>query len=127
MKINITERAVVFTSDLTIDEIKKVAKYRPKFLNLIDPETKDLVCAIGIATKGNGSISEFGVSFAPISVNAEGKAAVTIVEEGAADVKQTVIDKYAATVVNVNKIEKAVKEALDSIKADEEEVLGCIG
>ena len=125
-KITIAEKAVVITSALTLADLKKVKKYHPEALVLTEGENKEPVFSIGIAETGNGSIGTYGASFAPSTVNADGKAAITMTVNGEADVEKYVIDKYAAAIINLNKLEEKIPAVLNGIASDEAAVKSAI-
>lgn len=123
-KVKIAEKAVVIVSEkLTLADIKKVSKYDPKALVLTDDEKKSEIFKIGVAETGNGTINQYGVSFAPKAYNENGYAAVTVIApEDVTDVKAYVIDKYAGAIANLNKLEGTIPAALTKVTEMEKKV-----
>lgn len=73
-RVLIAGNAVILTSNLKTDDIKKLNKYAEKTLCLIDPETKDEI--FRITTGSTGSVNKYGITFS--ETNAEGNAQITI-------------------------------------------------
>lgn len=117
-KIIITGSAIVLKSELTLDTIQKLAKYRPAALEKRD-EYQRLLFKVAVASEGNGSITDKAVFFAPVTHDAEKKATVTlqIPESVKGDVKEYAADLLAAAFNGLNDMEASMSEASSSVDA----------
>lgn len=121
-KIIITGSAIVLKSELTLDTIQKLAKYRPSALERRDDKER-LVFKVAVAAEGNGSINDKAVFFAPITHDPDKKATVTlqIPESVKGDVKEYAADLLAAAFNGLNDMEGSMlraSSAVDSAKAE---------
>ncbi len=126
-KITIAGDAVVVTSSLSLEDIKKIGKYRPRALNLMGGENnKDVIFAIG-ATKGTGNINQYGASFAGETHDDAKLATITLVAEGVTgDVKEWAAERIGAAIINLNKLEATLPAVLAEINDEKATVLGNI-
>lgn len=107
-KIRKVGQALVITSGLKAEDIKRVGKFGAKSLQLIN-ESKEPTFAVAV---GNyGSVGKNGISFD--KVNSNGFAEITIMTE-LAD-KNAVMEDYGYILANLVKIENQVTMALDGI------------
>ena len=118
-KVTIAGDAVVVSSSMKLEDLKTIAKYRPKALTLMGGDNgKEPVFAIGI-TSGPGSINNFGVSFGRESHDEQKLATVTMVLKGATgDVAEHVADVLGAALISLGKLEAQLPAVLEEI-ADE--------
>lgn len=124
-KVTITGSAIVVTSALKLEDLKKLMKYRPNALTLMD-ESKNPVFAISV-THGNGRIDEYGASFSDTVTDAEGFATITMLHNGKADdVKATVADLMGPGVLQLNRLETSLTEVIEDVNAEREVMLNCI-
>ena len=123
-KITITGDAVVITSALKLEEIKKVAKYRPKALRLYGGEDgKEEIFRIA-ATDGTGSIGKYGAEFNGTAHDGSGKATITTILQGVeGDIKEVVADTYGPWVNSLNKLEEAIPAVLAKIEEEHKAIL----
>ena len=75
--IIITGSAIVLKSSVTLDTLKKLKKYDPSALKIVDDKER-LVFKVDVAAEGNGSVCEKAIFFAPVTHDAEKKATVTL-------------------------------------------------
>lgn len=121
MKASVKSNILFITSDYSIDDLKKVAKYRPDALKLVEGEGDDkhTVAAICVGTKA--SVAPNGIVFAPVG-GTTGKAVVTMDLPVDCDseekVRKHIHEKVGMAVVNGTKIEAQISEALTGIDAD---------
>lgn len=121
MKASVKSNILFITSDYSIDDLKKVAKYRPDAMKLVEGEgdEKHTVAAICVGTKS--SVAPNGIVFAPVG-GTTGKAVVTMELPTDCDsedeVRNYIHEKVGMTVINGTKIEAQVADALASIDAD---------
>lgn len=110
--IKIVGGVAVIESALKLEDIKKLAKYRPAALSLFEGTGKDKeeVFQIG-AGRGYGSISTYGASFGSHTTT-DGKATITIeIPEGTEDPKAYIADKVGVAILNLNKVEAQFEAA----------------
>lgn len=110
--IKIVGGVAVIESALKLEDIKKLAKYRPAALSLFEGTGKDKeeVFQIG-AGRGYGSISTYGASFGGHTTT-DGKATITIeIPEGTEDPKAYIADKVGVAILNLNKVEAQFEAA----------------
>ena len=119
--IVITGNTLTLKSDVTLETVKKLAKYRPSALKLVDDKEK-LVFKAGIAAEGTGTVAEMAVYFAPYTNDAAGKAVVTIaIPAGVKDVKDWAADMIAPCYKKLEALEAQMTGAeaeVDTAKAE---------
>ena len=111
-----------------LEDIKTIAKYRPKALTLMGGEDgKEPVFAVGI-TNGTGNINSVGASFGRETNDEEKLASITLVNNCAcgADVKECVAEDIGPIVMNLNKVEAAIPAVLEEIAAEKAAILANI-
>lgn len=123
MKATVKYNNVFVTSAYDIETLKKVKKFRPEALVLYKGEGKEKepICAIGVS--GSASANNLGITFAKDSVTTP-KVATMSIELPAgkttpAEINEFVREKLGLAIVNGNKIEEQIAEAMTSIAADE--------
>lgn len=122
--IKVLGQTAVVESGFEPAEIREVSKYRPDSLTLKDPETKETTFAVGVGS-GKGSINKFGASFGS-GKNAEGKAIITIEIPDGVDAKSYIEEKIGVSILNLQKVEDGLREALGQIADEKARVLGTI-
>ena len=125
-KITVVGDAAVVTSSITLANLKKIEKYRPKALTLFGGEDgKEPVFKIGTGSKG--SINEYGATFSGETHDDKKLATITIPLTGVTgDVKEYVAESTGTAIININKIERSLGAALEEIDAEKAEVLNNI-
>lgn len=116
-KIVIAGQAIVVTSEMALEDLKTIKKYRPDALILKGGEDgKEPVFAIGI---GDGEISTFGASFCEATRDDAKKATLTMVTAyDGEDIAEYVSDKIGAALMNLNKLEATLPAVLEEIAAE---------
>ena len=105
-------------------DLELVKKHRPKALKIVDEETKEELFAIGT---GGNKLGEFGISFGGVSNNEKKLATVTMpIPSDVEDAMEYVAEKAGAAVVNLNRIEAVIGEALEDIRAERKRVTDSI-
>lgn len=123
--IKIAGDAIVVTSAVSLDTIRKIEKYRPEALILRGGEDgKEEIYRIGVATDGRGKLNKYGVEFN--SDDSSGNASVTMMHGCTNDVVAEVADKFGAAIVKINAIEDSFQNVLEQIDADRAAVMACI-
>ena len=120
--------AVVITSAAKLEDIRKLAKYRPEALTLRDEETQEPLFCIGVTAKRAGSISAFGAEFGGADGN--GFAQVTMAYAGPAGddeaVKAAIADSIGKAVALLSKLEATLPAALEEVDAEVANILASI-
>ena len=126
-KITIVGDAVVITSAVKLEDIKTVAKYRPKALTLMGGEDgKEPIFRLGV-TNGTGNITKYGAEFGSETHDEQKKAVMTLVcSGGAGDIKEAVADSIGAFVLNLNKLEETLPTVLAEIQQEKDKSLESI-
>ena len=115
-KIKIAGNAVILTSTLKFEEIKKLEKYNRDALCLVELKNDEEHEVFRIQTGKCSSISEYGIVFT--EANAAGYATATVLlPEGTVDKKAYIKDNFGTTMFMLSDLEDAVKTALAQIEA----------
>lgn len=132
-KITINGASVVLTSDLQLDDIKKIKKYRPEALVIYEGEGKDKEPVFRVDTvNGAGTLTKYGAEFSATTHDVLGRAVITMglppIKEGATqeDVKAAVADVVGPALHYVQQIEAAAQEITDAIDQELAEVIANI-
>lgn len=127
-KTKIFGEAIVVTSTIKLEDLKKVERYSCNSLILKGGEDgKQPIFGVCVAKEGMGNISSISVSFAPTTRNAEGYATVTMtIPDGVADAKEWVVDKFGGALMYLAELEKALPAVVEKIKADAKAVADSI-
>ena len=123
-KIIITGSAIVLKSELSLDTIKKLAKYRPAALEKRDEKDR-LMFKVAVAAEGNGSVTDKAVYFAPVTHDADKLATVTlqIPESVKGDAKEYAADLLAAAFNGLEEREAAMIAASTAVDAEKAAML----
>lgn len=126
MKTTIMMNQLIVSSELSMEELKKIKRFRPEELELVDPETKAVLYTIDGGTPNYGAIGKHGIYFD--SVTNDGKAAVKIdlpEFETIEEKKQYAAEKYGVYLVDLEILEErlipvvsAIDEGIESIVND---------
>lgn len=117
-KIKILGNSLTIKSDVNYDDITKVKKVFPEYLQLIGaaplpPYEPEIVFAVGI-TEGVGSISPSGICFD--SKDADGKAYLTLAIDREPEMdKEFFADKFMTELIRLNEVEARIKEAMELV------------
>ena len=125
-KITITGNAVVITSAVKAEDIKKVAKYQPSALALKNEEKEEIfkVCY----RENSNSIGKYGAEFGGVSRDGQGFACITLALNAPADadVKELIADEFGAALLSLNKVEAQIPSAIQAIDTQKTQILGNI-
>ena len=122
-KIVIAGDAVVVKSDIKLEDIATIEKYRPNDLVLNGGEDgKEPIFRAGTTT-GAGNINSVGASFG--RADADGKAIITMVmsDVPTEKAKDWVADTLGAALMNLNTLEAKLPEVLAGISAQRATVM----
>ena len=118
--------AVVITSKAKLEDLKKIAKYRPEALILMGGEDgKEPLFGVGLSANRAGSINKFSIDFG--GCNDEGLAQVTVSYCGPNDdVKAHLADDIGRQLTMLNQLEETFPTVLAEIDADVERIMASI-
>ena len=118
--IDLSGAAAVLVSDVTLEDWKRVEKYAPDMLKIVDEDGEILFKVMTCCC--TGSINENGVCFGSYT-NEGGKATVTILlDDEVEDRLQAVKDVAGSALLDLNEIEKEIPGILNDIKEKEAEI-----
>ena len=126
-KIVIAGEAVVITSAVKLEDIRKVAKYRPEALILKGGEDgKEPIFRLGV-TNGAGKINKYGAEFGAETRDENKFATLTMCLDGVTgDVKEAVAEAIGVSILNLNKIEETIPAVIAEIDAEKNDILSNI-
>ena len=116
-KVKTVGQAIVVVSDVKLEDIEKVEKYRPEALVLKGGEDgKEEIFRIGT---GAGKINTYGASFGEATRDEEKLATITMTTNYSGDnIKEFICDELGAALTNLGKLEKAIPEVIEAIDKD---------
>lgn len=118
--IDLSGASAVLVSDIDLEDWKRVEKYAPEALKIVEEETGDTVFKVGTGI-GGGSVNEYGVSFGCYT-NGK-KATVTILLDCCVEDKAKVVkDEFGTALLDLNEIEKELPTILKEIADKEAEI-----
>lgn len=126
-KIIIAGDAMVCKSDISLEDLKLVKKYRPNALKVMGGEdNKEVVFKVDVSDKGgSGSINTYGATFT--KADESGVAIITMMlPEGEKSAKEYAEDKIGVGILHLLSVEEKLVDVLDEIKAEKESVAECI-
>ena len=116
--IAVVGEAVVITSNLLLEDIKSVAKYRPEKLQLKGgADGKEVVFVIGVASNARGSINSVGAEFGNIPQDDTGYATITINRPrvDGMGTKEAVAERIGTAILDINKMEAILPAVIEEI------------
>lgn len=117
-KIIVAGNEVIVESSATLEDLKKVEKYRPEDLSLYNDKDEEIF-RVGSTIPGKGSIGQYGASFGDASRNAGRKAIITIeIPHDVTDVKEFILDNVGTALVNINRVEGKIAASLGRINTE---------
>jgi hypothetical protein len=129
-KVTIAGDAAVVTSSMKLEDLKTIAKYRPKALSLRGGEDgKELIYSIAVSKYGgSGEINKNGAVFASASHDEHKLATITmhIGDIGDGDIKEIVADQIGTAITNLNKLEETLPDVLEEIAVEKTAVMNNI-
>lgn len=116
--IAVVGEAVVITSNLLLEDIKSVAKYRPEKLQLKGgADGKEVVFVIGVASNARGSLNSVGAEFGNIPQDDTGCATITINRPrvDGMGTKEAVAERIGTAILDINKMEAILPAVIEEI------------
>lgn len=118
--IDLSGASAVLVSDVDLEDWKRVEKYAPEALKIVDEDSGDTLFKVGTSV-GGGSLNEYGVSFGCYTNN--GKATVTILLDCCVEDKAKVVkEEFGTALLDLNEIEKELPTILKEIAEKEAEI-----
>lgn len=126
-KIVIAGDAVVLTSELKLEDIKTIEKYRPEALVLKGGEDgKEPLFRLG-TTDGPCKISQYGAEFSNETRDETKRAMMTLFIKGDSEnIKEVVADKFGSCVAMLNKLESTLPAVLNEIQNEKTQIMNSI-
>lgn len=120
--ITIAGQAVVVTSSLKLEDIKKVEKYRPDALVLKGgKDGKEPIFALGA---GTASINDYGILFDRETRDDSKLATMTLTfSYDGDDIKEQVIDKIGGAIEHLKEFEKTLPDIVAEIDKKRDELM----
>lgn len=118
--------AIIFTSELKLEDIAKLEKHDPKALTL---ENKDKEVYFKVGTGMCGSINKYGATFSGEARDGSGKATITVmIGDGFSEdeLKEVIADHYGAGLANLAKIEASAPKAIEEVDKAREKIISAI-
>lgn len=128
-KITIAGNAAVITSELKLEDVKMVAKYRPEALILKGgKDNEETLFRIAVSVCGIGEIGKYGACFDEVSRSEGGAATVTMTIDGIGDkdVKEYIADTYGSAIAKLNAIEEKLPGVVAEITEQKQAVIDSI-
>lgn len=125
--INIYPGAVVIVSELKLEDIKAIEKYRPSALILKGGEDgKEPVFKIGTTVRSAGNINAYGAEFGG-ETHDEKKATVTLAVNGDTDeIRDELVERYGTALQYLNELEATLPAVLEEIGEARTKILDSI-
>ena len=127
--IAVVGEAVVITSNLLLDDIKAVAKYRPEKLRLKGgADGTEVVFVVGVASNARGSLNSVGAEFGNIPQDDTGYATITI-DRPRVDgmgTKEAVAERIGTAIIDINKMEAILPAVIEEITAEKNAIMANI-
>lgn len=126
-KIKVVGEAAVIISEVKLDDIKKIARYRPCALALKDDtEKKNTIFQVGVSSDRMGDICAFGAFFG--AADADGFATITVAPLAldGEDVKEAVAEKIGPAILLLNKLEETLPDVIEEIDGEHADILANI-
>lgn len=123
-KVTIAGKVIVITSALKLEELETVKKYQPKALVLLGGEDgKEPIFAVGVVRGSAGKIGNVGVEFGE-ETQTEKLATMTLMAPAdVKDMKEYVVDKYGAALMNLAKLETNLPAVIGAIAAEKQSIM----
>ena len=112
--ITIAGKVCVFTSGYTMDDLQKVANYKPDALSLKDEKGN---ITFSLLPSVSGMINSNALAYCDVAPDGSGRACLTVGLPEGADAKKAVASKYGPVIVNANKVECQIDAALTEVNA----------
>ena len=119
MKVTIMGKAAVFTSDIKLEDLERISKYRPDALKLKEADQ----VIFTVAVKEKGVVSRSGIFFD--GADNAGYACATLVFDETPDEKK-IVDTYGTGIFRMNQLEAQLPAVIQDLAAQDAAVKACI-
>ena len=119
--VDISGASAVLVSDVKLEDWKRVEKFAPEMLKIVEEETDEVVFKVKTSS-GGGSVNEYGVCFGAYT-NDGGKATVTFLLDDEIDDKVAAVKEImGSALLDLNTIENEIPDVLKDIEDKEAEI-----
>ena len=119
--VDISGASAVLVSDVKLEDWKRVEKFAPEMLKIVEEETDEVVFKVKTSS-GGGSVNEYGVCFGAYT-NDGGKATVTVLLDDEIDDKVAAVKEImGSALLDLNTIENEIPDVLKDIEDKEAEI-----
>lgn len=119
--------AVIIRSDLKLEDIQRLEKYKPEALTILKDGEADF--RIGSDPAGYGSINRYGAAFSPTG-SADGKGTITMMapEEVSApeDIRTWFVENYGQALLKVQQLETLLTAELAEVNGQVERMYNSV-
>ena len=123
-KVYIVGAAAVLVSSVKLEDWKRVEKYAPETLKIVDDNGEPVFKVA--SSEGGGSVNHFGVAWGTYTSD-EGYATVTtLLDDDIENKKEAVMDIMGSALLDLRDIEQEIPGILEDIAAKEKEIESCI-
>lgn len=128
MKTGIYGDSFVITSDFTLDQLKKVSKFRPSALQLKGGEDNKQTLYTVLTSDKPGGFNNVGAIFGSESHDGSGKATITmdVNTVPGEDKRKAIAEEYGRGLSYLKQIEDSLQEAIDEIEAEQNAIIESI-
>lgn len=121
--IAIAGNALVVKSSMALEDLKRIARFKPEALRLYE----DDFVAFEITVGDKPGLNKFGATFRDATFDEEKKAVITMtINPGDQDAKEYVADTYGLAISQLNKVEQVLPGALQEIDETRAEIMNGI-
>lgn len=127
MKLVVAGNAVVITSEVKLDDLVLIKRYRPEALILMGGKDGDEELFRIAPVETTGTVNQYGITFADVARDGSGKATVTVpIEYKGEEVKEWIADKFGGALMYLEKIEATLPGVVQEIASEKEAVMANI-
>jgi len=128
MKLTIIAGAYALTSDVKVEDIQLLTKYKPDALKIKDEDGNDKF-SVGY-TQGKPAVSSFGITFGGKNFQ-DGKATITknlpdAVSDNVEKAKEFVAEQFGAIIAYLKQLEETIPAAAKAIRDDKKALVDSI-
>ena len=126
-KITVNHLAAVLTSDVKLEDWKRIKELDPESLTLYDEDGVEPLFTIDIGDEdASGTVQDFAVTFSG-KAGSDGKAAVTMkIDPNVEDVPAAIRKACGEAILKLNAMEAQVPDILADVANKEKEINDCI-
>lgn len=128
MKTAICGDSFVITSDFTLEQLKKVSKFRPSALQLKGGEDNKQTLYTVLTSDNPGGFNNVGAIFGSEAHDGSGKATITmdVNELPGEDKPKAIAEEYGRGLSYLKQIEENLQSVIDEITAEQNAIIEAI-